>query len=137
VADAVRHAADAADAVGDAAHAGARVFDELYGRAVYDVLNDGDILSVDEVLDAGRRFVGNAPNEPAPGVFVSRQPVDGTDVHAMFRITDADLRPGPHHAGGVPHANLQLVHRRVAPGTGRATYAPIDGENKHIFIIDP
>jgi hypothetical protein len=109
---------DAADAVGDAAHAGARVFDGLYGRAVYDALNDGDILSTDEVLTAGDNFLNSSYIEPVPGVFVSREPVDGTDVHAMFCVTDADLML----PRGQPHANFELVRPTVSPGTGRVRY---------------
>jgi len=118
-----------------AAHTGARVFAGLQGRAVYDALNNGDILSADEVLQAGGNFVGDTPLEPSAGIFVSKQPVDGADIHAMFRITADDLRPGSNHEGGIPHANFQLMRRSVAPGTGRVRFASVG--NKHIHISDP
>jgi len=52
-------------------HTGARVFDGSHGRAVYDVLNDGDILSADEVLEAGHNFVGDTVTL-TDGVYVSQ-----------------------------------------------------------------
>ncbi len=96
-------------------------------RDVYDSLTDGQQLPSDEVLQAGRDFLGEGYREvggPGSGVYVS---ADGT---RMFRMTADDIAGA--HMGGA-HANFQYVTPAPKPGGG-VSYQPVPRMNKHIYI---
>jgi hypothetical protein len=100
---------------------------------LFDSLTDLETRTTSNVLELGQEFVGPNAVSPSSGIFVSQKPVQGTDVHAMFRITDSDIKGG--HWPSKPHANFQLV-RKSTKSNGGASYSNIPGKNKHILFSD-
>ena len=86
---------------------------------------DGARMPVDEVMEAGQRWLGPGYGEPVPGSgrYVS------SDGLRVFRIGESDIT-GKH--GGGPHANFERLEPNPAkPGRLRVV------ENRHIYLTDP
>lgn len=80
----------------------------------------------EQVLDAAIEWLGENPEELAPGVFRKRKPeADGT--FRQFRMRDADLTDADYG----PHVHFE----RVQPKPGRPPIKAETIENAHIQLI--